>query len=202
MSTLLELNAVSFGYHRPIVSKISLKIDRGDYIHFVGDNGAGKSTLLRGILGLIPCFSGEILFHIPQHDIGYIPQESHIDRTIPASVADIIATASPNQWKKSTAEILAALEQVKMEDHYTSSFGALSGGQRRRVLLARALMGSPKLLILDEPTANTDKDTACHISEILETLSLKQKVAILMTTHEDSRGEHIIQKKVTPEGLV
>ncbi len=189
--TILDLNNASFGYRsgrvqNTIVSQVSFSISLGEFILLVGPNGCGKSTLIRGIFNLVPSFGGSITWHIPQSEIGYIPQESNIDHDIPATALDVVCSAKPFAWSKTKLQGMAALESVGMEAHAHKRFGALSGGQKRRTLLARALFGKPRLLVLDEPTVNTDMETAENIEKILVDLSSRNEVAILATTHSQN----------------
>ena len=206
METLLQLKDASFGYGNAAVTKatvsnISFNINEGDFVHLTGANGSGKSTIIRGILGLVSCFSGEITFHIKKSKIGYIPQEGHIERSIPASVMDIVGTAQANHWGKNKKQLEESLALVGMKKFGQKRFGELSGGQRRRVLLARALMGNPELLILDEPTANTDKETNEKIGAVLTTLYTEKKIGIIVTSHEGTWTDKARVLQVTPEGL-
>jgi zinc transport system ATP-binding protein len=190
MDKLVEINNASFGYGSgknfiSIVSDISLSVSTGEFILLVGANGSGKSTIIRGMFDLVDCPEGSIVWHIPQHEIGYIPQEPNIDHDIPATALDVVCTSRASQWsaRKQGREVL---EVVGMQDFAKKRFGTLSGGQKRRVLLARALFGNPKLLVLDEPTVNTDCETVAKIETILSGLCDEKKVGILATTHSET----------------
>lgn len=191
MSKLVEINQASFGYGAgknfiTIVSNITLSVSIGDFVLLVGANGSGKSTIIRGIFDLVTCPEGSVAWHIPQHDIGYIPQEPSIDHDIPATALDVVCTSKSSNWSSSRKHGLETLETVGMQDYASKRFGTLSGGQKRRVLLARALFGNPQLLVLDEPTVNTDCDTVKKIEIILTGLCEKKTVGILATTHSES----------------
>ncbi len=190
MGKLVEINQASFGYGSgknfiPIVSNITLSVSTGEFILLVGANGSGKSTIIRGMFDLVYCSEGSTQWHIPQHEIGYIPQEPNIDHDIPATALDVVCTSKASQWstRKHGCE---TLEIVGMQEFAKKRFGTLSGGQKRRVLLARALFGNPKLLVLDEPTVNTDCDTVKKIETILTGLCTQNRVGILATTHSES----------------
>ena len=191
MSKLVEIKQASFGYGSgknciPIVSNITLTVSTGDFILLVGANGSGKSTVIRGIFDLVNCSEGTVQWHIPQHNIGYIPQEPNIDHDIPATALDVVCTSKPSNWSKSRKHGHEMLEIVGMQEYAKKRFGTLSGGQKRRVLLARALFGNPQLLVLDEPTVNTDSETVKKIEKILNGLCDEKKVGILATTHSES----------------
>lgn len=190
MTKLVEISKASFGYGTGknvniIVSDISLTISAGEFILLVGPNGCGKSTIIRGIFNLVSCYGGSIKWHMPLSDIGYIPQEPNIDHDIPATALDVVCTSKHFAWSKTRQEGVEMLSTVSMQDYAYKRFGTLSGGQKRRVLLARALFGKPRLLVLDEPTVNTDTETVKKIETILTELSSKQQVGILATTHSE-----------------
>ena len=191
MTKLVEIHNASFGYGSgrnfiTIVSDVALSLSLGEFLLLVGPNGCGKSTIIRGIFDLVTCAKGTVQWHISQHEIGYIPQESNIDHDIPATALDVVCSAQPAAWSKGRNEGMVVLESVGMTQYAATRFGMLSGGQKRRVLLARALFGRPKLLVLDEPTVNTDKETEKNIERILMDLCAAQNVGILATTHSET----------------
>jgi ABC-type Mn2+/Zn2+ transport system ATPase subunit len=188
MNTLVETSNASFGYGtgknaHVIVSDISLTVSLGEFILLVGANGCGKSTIIRGLFGLVHSYNGNVTWHIPTSEIGYIPQESNIDHDIPATALDVVCTSKPFSWTKTRKDGLEILDLVGMRSFASNRFGSLSGGQKRRTLLAKALFGKPRLLILDEPTVNTDIETEKNIETLLMDLSSKKEVGILATTH-------------------
>ena len=191
MNKLVEINQASFGYGSgknfiTIVSNVTLSVSTGEFILLVGANGSGKSTIIRGIFDLVSCSEGSTQRHIPKHEIGYIPQEPNIDHDIPATALDVVCTSKPSHWSSTRKQGYETLEIVGMQEFAKNRFGTLSGGQKRRVLLARALFGNPKLLVLDEPTINTDCETVKKIETILTDLCAKNRVGILATTHSES----------------
>lgn len=190
MGTLVEISKASFGYGTgknfiTIASNISLSVSTGQFILLIGPNGCGKSTIIRGLFNLVSCSEGTVTWHIPQNEIGYIPQESNIDHDIPATALDVVCTSQPFQWTAKRKHGMEMLAKVGMQDYSKNRFGTLSGGQKRRVLLARALFGNPRLLVLDEPTVNTDAETEKNIEKIITELCSKGEVGILATTHTE-----------------
>lgn len=191
MSKIVEISKASFGYGtgknlQVIVSGINLTVSTGEFTLLVGANGCGKSTIIRGIFNLVACVKGSVSWHIPQNEIGYIPQESNIDHDIPATALDVVCTSKPMQWSKNRKHGMEMLDIVGMMEFARNRFGTLSGGQKRRVLLARALFGNPKFLVMDEPTVNTDTATEKNMEKILTELSQGGKVGILATTHSEN----------------
>ena len=191
MTKLLEITGASFGYGTPrncitIVSDITFSISSGEFILLVGPNGCGKSSIIRGLFNLVNCPCGSIRWYIKKNEIGYIPQEPTIDHDIPATALDVVCTSQPFLWAGSRNAGIEALDRVGMKPLAKQRFGELSGGQKRRVLLARALIGRPKLLILDEPTVNTDRETEQSIEKVLFELCSMQQVGIIATTHSET----------------
>lgn len=186
-SFLLKIKNGSFGYYsgfifHPIISNVNIEVKTGDFLILEGPNGSGKSTLIKAILNLGATFKGDIQFFIPLQNIGYIPQEIKIDTIAPFSVMDIIKSAFPFN-KISKDKIIEALNIVEMGEKSNFRFGLLSGGEKRRILLARALACDANLIILDEPIAGIDKENKNKLEKVLYSLVSTQHKAILATTH-------------------
>lgn len=191
--SIIELNHLSLGYdHHQVINDLSVCIEEGDFVCIVGSNGAGKSTLVKGILGLIKPMKGQVLFHgLKENFIGYMPQETKVDKYFPASVYEIVLSGTLNQvglfsfyhqeQKKKALECLALLGISALKN---KNFCDLSGGQRQKVLLARSLCASSKVLILDEPSNNLDHDSKVELYQILKSLNQNKKMTILMITHD------------------
>lgn len=193
-----------------ILRDISFSALPGDFIAIVGPNGSGKSTLLQTILGYIPPSSGTVLLFGEPPDqfaewsrIGYLPQV--LPQTVaglPVTAQEIVAmgllsdAASPGRRKREEAErVLSALARVQMERFADRKIGELSGGQRHRVFLARALVADPALLILDEPTASLDPSFRFQFYEILRAVQEEKQTTILLVTH-DSAAAGLAAKKL------
>lgn len=191
----INIDNISFRYlDTPILENISLHVKTGEFLAVFGPNGGGKTTLLKALLGFVKPERGSIeIFGQPplsaRQIIGYVPQILRFDRQFPISVLEIVLMGClseisvwgtfPRGYKKRACEALAL---VGMENHAAEAFGTLSGGQVQRVLLARALMGKPRLLLLDEPIASVDQDAEEEIYRIL--LRLKGETTIIMVTHD------------------
>ena len=191
--SLIDIKNLSLGYDGNIVLKnINLKIEENDFICVVGPNGSGKSTLIKGILGLIKPISGIITFNnLKQNFIGYMPQETKIDSNFPASVLEIVLSGTLNKKSRSlfyTKEdkklAIKNLKILGIENLKNKHFSELSGGQRQKVLLARSLCATSKLLILDEPSNNLDSKSKKNLYDILKNLNKNYNITIIMITHD------------------
>jgi zinc transport system ATP-binding protein len=194
---MLRFDAVSFSYDgMKVLEKASFHVHQGEFVALVGANGAGKTTLLKLLLGLEqPQTGGITLFgetggvrsaaYIDK--IGYVPQHAAYDPAFPISVEGVVRMGRLRSLSRIfTAEDRAAtedaLEQAGLTRLAKRAYNALSGGERRRVLVARALAAKPLLLILDEPTANMDVESEDRLFHTLG--SLKGNATILIVTHD------------------
>lgn len=191
--SLIDIKNLSLGYDGNIVLKnVNLKIEENDFICVVGPNGSGKSTLIKGILGLIKPISGTITFNnLKQNFIGYMPQETKVDSNFPASVLEIVLSGTLNKKRMSlfyTKEdkklAIKNLKILGIENLKNKHFSELSGGQRQKVLLARSLCATSKLLILDEPSNNLDSKSKKNLYDILKNLNKNYNITIIMITHD------------------
>ena len=182
---------------RIIISHASLSASSGEMIFVTGKNGSGKSTLIRGIAGLLQLSSGTLT---RASRLSYVPQIEEADRDFPAKVSEIVITGTQRQGKlfysrrdRELAE--ASMHELGLLDIADRELTTLSGGQLRRVFIARALCGEPELLLLDEPCAGLD----VHAHEILFAALrrlLREGCAILMVTHDDSDIDGISPARV------
>ncbi|MDO4526548.1 MAG: metal ABC transporter ATP-binding protein [Candidatus Saccharibacteria bacterium] len=190
---LIELKNLSLGYDgNAVLKNLNISIDEGDFICIVGPNGAGKSTLVKGILGLLKPLNGEVVYHkLKQNFIGYMPQETQVDANFPASVFEIVLSGTLNRLglkpfytNKEKQIALFNLKFLGIESLKDKNFCDLSGGQRQKVLLARSLSATSKLLILDEPSNNLDSKSKRELYKKIVTLNQKQGITIIMITHD------------------
>ncbi len=193
-SSAIEIQEVSFRYdERQILKDVNLTIWPYDSICIVGPNGGGKTTLIKLIIGLLSPDAGTITIFGKHPDtahqcIGYVPQFAQYDRQFPISVQEVVCMGRIGKSftgrynKKDKDKTLEALNEVGLADLVDRSFSALSGGQRQRVLIARALASGGKILILDEPTSNMDRESAAHLFDLLR--ELNKRMTILMVTHD------------------
>ena len=201
---LIELKNVSLGYEgKTVLKNINVSFDEGDFIIIVGPNGSGKSTLVKGILGLIPLEKGTVKYNnLPKNFIGYMPQETKVDKNFPASVYEIVLSGRLNSLgkklfysKEDKRVVMENLKLLHIENLKDKNFSELSGGQRQKVLLARSLCSTNKLLILDEPSNNLDYDSQIELYNIAKELNKDKNVTIIMITH-DLDNENLIGNRV------
>ncbi|NHB78098.1 metal ABC transporter ATP-binding protein [Rhodobacter calidifons] len=178
--TLLSADhvCVRYGAHE-VLHDISLKIAPGEIVTILGPNGSGKSTLLRALLGILPVAEGRILREAGLR-IGYVPQRLTIDRTMPITVRRFLSL--PVRVRDRAAA--GTLARVGMSGQEGAQMTALSGGQLQRVLLARALLGRPQLLMLDEPTAGLDQPGEAAFYRLIEEVRAETGAAVLMVSHD------------------
>ncbi|MGO9571553.1 MAG: metal ABC transporter ATP-binding protein [Desulfomonilaceae bacterium] len=178
----------------PVLEDVNLSIPQGDFVSVVGPNGGGKTTLLKLVLGLLRPSQGDVqVFGAPPEQarrrIGYMPQQTQLDPQFPATVMDValmgrLGHGRPfGPYSKMDKEIVSgALDQVGLYDLHKKAFSSISGGQRQRLFIARALACEPDLLLLDEPTANLDVVMEGDLYELLQTLN--QRLTVVMVSHD------------------
>ncbi|GGD21206.1 zinc import ATP-binding protein ZnuC [Franconibacter daqui] len=180
MTTLVSLEniSVSFGQRR-VLSDVSLSLRSGRILTLLGPNGAGKSTLVRVVLGLVAPDEG-VIKRDRSLRIGYVPQKLHLDATLPLTVSRFMRLR-PGVRK---ADILPALKRVQAGHLIDAPMQKLSGGETQRVLLARALLKEPQLLVLDEPTQGVDVNGQVALYDLIDKLRQELNCAVLMVSHD------------------
>ncbi|MBF9043708.1 ATP-binding cassette domain-containing protein [Rhodobacterales bacterium HKCCE4037] len=178
--SLIAVENLSVAYGaKTVLSHVDLHVDPGEIITIVGPNGSGKTSLLRAIIGAVQPAGGKII-RKPGLRLGYVPQKLHIDPTLPITVERFMRLTD----RASRATCQAALEQAGVPDLLDRQMSRLSGGQFQRVLLARALLGKPDLLLLDEATQGLDQPGSAAFYQQIETVRAETGCAILMISHE------------------
>ena len=170
-----------------VINNFSLQAHGGEMIFITGANGSGKSTLIRTIAGLLPLSSGKLN---RSEKMSYVPQVEEADRDFPASVREIVLTGTQRKNKLfySQDDIKRSeffMNELKIKDLENCELKILSGGQLRRVFIARALCGSPELLLLDEPCAGLDVESHKILFRVIKKI-LSEGCAVIMVTHDDS----------------
>ncbi|KAF0193750.1 MAG: ABC transporter ATP-binding protein [Bacillota bacterium] len=186
--------ALNYGRHE-VMSSITFAVEPGDYIGVAGPNGSGKTSLIKAILGLLPPAAGNITYDpsiAGSRSVGYLPQKAiQSDTLFPAKVKEVVAMGllahkrgarffNASDYEKVEA-VLSKLGVAELAD---KKIGSLSGGQQQRVLLARAMVSSPRLLVLDEPTSALDPKIREEFYELLGQLNEQDGVTILLVSHD------------------
>ncbi len=192
---VIGIDGVTFSYGAaPVLENVTLAVEEGEFLGVVGPNAGGKSTLLKLILGLLEPQAGKIrvLGRSPRQvrkALGYVPQYPAFARDFPITVEQAVLTGrlGTGSWLggyglADRKAVSRALVEVEAENFAKEQIGTLSGGQLQRVLLARALAGEPRILILDEPTANIDQRLEGEIFDLLE--ELNQRMTIIVVSHD------------------
>lgn len=178
--SLVRVENLSIRYGaRTVLSRVSLSVAQGEIVTIVGPNGSGKTSLLRAIIGAVKPHQGSVIWENGAA-IGYVPQKLHIDETLPITVARFLKLPGG----VAASDIDKALTQAGVPDLSTAQLSQLSGGQFQRVLLARALIGKPDLLLLDEATQGLDQRGSAAFYQQIESVRQDTGCAVLMISHE------------------
>ncbi len=207
---VIDVHGAGFGYgERTVLRGADLTVRRGEIVAVVGPNGSGKSTLMKGILGLNERTEGAVtLFGVPADDfhdrarLGYVPQRHTLSASVSATAEEIVETGRLPRlgWfgrlRATDRQIVArSLEVVGLGDRAATEVSTLSGGQQRRVLIARALAGQPDVLVMDEPTAGVDAASQHVLADVLERL-VERGVTMVVVTHELGPLERLLTRIV------
>jgi zinc transport system ATP-binding protein len=200
MSLIIEVKNLSVHYWQTEVLKdVSFVMEKGDFIGIAGPNGGGKTTIIKAILGLIPFSNGEIKIlgnSIKRFDdwgkIGYLPQKSStINALFPATVDEIVTLGLLSQkklpkkiTKDDQSKINQTLNELDIIDIKEKMLTELSGGQQQKVLLARALVSNPEILIFDEPSTALDPNSRESFFSLVQKLNKENGIAIILITHD------------------
>lgn len=164
---------------RSLLNNIEMTIDEGEIVTLIGPNGSGKSTLIRILLGLQESTKGQVIRDKTLR-IGYMPQKLHIDPTLPLTVKHFLALVRGVDKK----QIIPTLEKVGIAHLINSQVQVLSGGETQRVLLARALLNRPNLLVLDEPVQGVDVNGQVELYNLIEGIRNELHCGVLMVSHD------------------
>jgi len=171
------------------LDNVSFSVNDNDFLGIIGPNGAGKTTLFACMLGILNNYKGEINFFGQDvkksrkylKEIGYVPQKPIFEKNFPATVTEIVRLGIKNGSEKQVDDVL---QQVWIHELSHRRIGELSGGQQQRVFIAKALIGNPKILILDEPVTGIDTQSKELFYSILRDLNKNQKITIIWSSHD------------------
>ena len=215
----IEIKNLKFGYNENLILKgVNLDLDQGDFAVISGENGSGKSTLIKLILGELKKDHGSIkLFGIDMEDfknfdkIGYVPQVNEaIKIAFPVSAREYVGLNLYKEFsilntitKKSKSKIENTFSTLKIKDLIDRPVNTLSGGQAQRVMIARAMVNNPDILILDEPTVGIDQKSKEDFLDLIVDLNTHHGISILMITHEmEILGDYVDKVFKLKEGVI
>lgn len=192
---IITIEHLTAGYDdKQVLNDINLTVYQDDYLGIIGPNGGGKTTLMRLILGLMKPTKGSIRFYKDNQEVkeitmGYLPQYNDLDRQFPISVYEVVLSGLSKSkglftryTKKQHQQVVNTLERMQLIDLKDRHIGALSGGQLQRVLLARAIVSKPDVVILDEPNTYIDRRFQKQMYEMLE--QINKDCAIIIVSHD------------------
>lgn len=182
---LIKINNLSFAYNKntpPLLKDVNLDIPKGVYLSIVGENGSCKTTLIKLILGLLTPISGSIT--VDTDNIAYVPQRlDGFNSQFPISIYEILKIHAKSLKLDPKSSSIDVLEKVNMLKFKENLIGNLSGGQQQRVFIARALVGNPDLIILDEPSTGVDVKNQQEIYSLLSKINKEQGTTIISIEH-------------------
>ena len=193
LNTIIEATDLSFmRNNEPVVDKFSFVVERGQFVGVIGPNGGGKSTLVKLIVGLLRPSGGTIRVFgedpttaAVRRRLSYVPQRGgNLDSQFPATVEEIVESGLSSRSKEKNEAVDRALATMGITDLRSRVISRLSGGERQRMLIARALVCEPELLILDEPTDGLDPETREELFKTLRALRKEKQVTILCVSHD------------------
>lgn len=189
-SALIEIWDMDASYQGNVVLKnVSLRVMERDFIGIIGPNGGGKTTLLKVLLGLMKPVRGRIEYHIDRSEIGYLPQGILPDERFPITVREVVASGmvrgmkGTGRLKKEQKQRLGeVIDQVGLGALASRPIGELSGGELQRTMLGRAIVSTPKMLVLDEPETHVDNRFEMELYKLL--MDLNRTITILLVSHD------------------
>jgi zinc transport system ATP-binding protein len=182
---MVYADRLSFRYspgRAPVLEELSFHAGRGEYVSIVGENGCGKSTLVRLLLGLLKPSAGSV--RIAARRTGYLPQKKDfLEAQFPITVREALDSYRSLLHIKDKGIVKTCLERVSMEGVIDRLLGTLSGGQAQRVFIARALIGSPDLLFLDEPSSGVDRQGQKEMYSLIAELNRREGITVVSVEH-------------------
>ena len=196
---LIKCEGVELSYeNNKVIQNLSFELCSGDYLCIVGENGSGKSTLIKALLGLKSVTDGRIVYGdgLKKNEIGYLPQQTGAQKDFPASAFEVVLSGCLNKMglrpfygKKEKKKALDCMEKLGITHLKNRCYRELSGGQQQRVLLARALLATKKLILLDEPTASLDPVVSVELHRLIKEIN-KEGITVIMVSHDIHSALH------------
>ena len=188
---MVEIENLTVNYQGILaLDKVNFSVESKDFLGIIGPNGAGKTTLFNCMLGLLDHYKGEIKFfgtsikkskkYLGQ--IGYVPQKPVFEKNFPATISEVVGMGLTKNSKKDRID--EVLQKVWLHELSHRRIGDLSGGQQQRVFIAKALVNSPQILILDEPVTGIDSQSKELFYQILHDLNQKENITIIWSSHD------------------
>jgi ABC-type Mn2+/Zn2+ transport system ATPase subunit len=201
MGALITFDHATLGYgRRPVLTDLTFRIEEGDFLGLVGPNGAGKTTILRALLGSLKPISGSVS-RAQGMRFGYVPQRDQVDYNFPLKVIDVVMMGRYDRIglgrrpaRRDRDLACKALEHVGIPNLADDFLGDLSGGQKQRTLIARALVGEPNVLVLDEPTNGMDLVSTTQILGLVRELHDRDRLTVLMVSHALNEVANYVQR--------
>jgi zinc transport system ATP-binding protein len=200
MEKILELRGVSAGYDRQLVLRdVDFVLREGDFVGVIGPNGGGKTTLLKVILGLLPPREGEVIYYTSKRSLfGYLPQNGRFDARFPIDVEEVVLSGLMSRkgifrryTRADRERARQLLERCGVASCRRRAIGELSGGQAQRVFLCRAVISSPRVLVLDEPATHVDSRFEEEFYSLLG--ELNREMSIVMVSHDVERTRSLVK---------
>ncbi|MDO5715279.1 MAG: metal ABC transporter ATP-binding protein [Tissierellia bacterium] len=196
----IDIKNLKFGYtSEDVIKNLDLTVEEGDLITIIGENGSGKSTLLKLMLGELKPDEGRVKI-LGQNvnemndfqDVGYVPQVQNFnDIAFPITVSELVVLNLYKKFgfvkipkKKQKKRAIEILDRMGLHHYINAPYNELSGGLKQRAMIARAMINSPKLMILDEPTAGVDQDSKVSFLKLISKINREDKITIVIVTHE------------------
>lgn len=190
---VINAHNVSMSYEgKKVIEGISFSVNQGDCLCIAGENGSGKTTLLKALTGLKKIDSGSLAIDVKSCQVGYLPQQTEIQRDFPASVYEVVLSGAvgslgfkPFYTKKEKDAAKVAMKRLGIESLSHKCYHELSGGQQQKVLLARSICASKTLIIMDEPTTSLDKIASEEFYALIKELT-GEGITVIMISHDIS----------------
>lgn len=193
MTKLIELDQASFSYGQGLVLEdIDLIVEEGDFIILIGDNGSGKTTLIKGLMGLLQAKSGKISYNLDGKAMAYIGQDQGSNQDFPASTYEVVLSGRVGHkagkifYSRDDREITRqVMEDLGIYEVKDQAYNGLSGGQRQKTLIGRALASQAQVLVLDEPSSGLSPEARADLYEVLEKIKKEDNKTIVMVSHDE-----------------